>query len=506
MAKNIEAQGKRVGYIVGGIVALLLAAILVILYFPVFLQDAFGIAPIWDLRPAIEGLIGANILSLIDEWGIIGILTGFMLLYFICFCARPSGSSTLFRFVSILGCLGLLLPELAILIMSFVEGLDLTPYIGYAILGIWALSFILYIWGIINRAVKKYHKNRASTLLVFTATFWFVIFTVFALTTASEAFGLGLDFLLPITAILTIHLLSVIAIYLVIASIWAFITIPHRIRVEYNTDTSTAGRPIVANVTPTTQQAPATPPTQNAQEMTQPTNARFAHNYTSASNEVVQPAEQTPLPNTQPLNAYPQRPVVQQVQPQSFAQPIQQPMQTQPTQNAFVQPQQRPINGFNQPQNFAQTPQNLNPARPAQGNVANPFGQPARPLQPNNFNQPQRPMQPTQQAPRPMQPQNPFARPAQPTQTQPNPFAQPRPTQPIQPQNRPPVTPFTRPMQQPNYTQPPRPAGFPQQPPFNNPQQPNAPRPMGQPNQPFNPYGTPPKPNNNGTNGNTGNI
>ena len=53
MAINIEKQGLRKGYIAGGIFAILLAAVLVILYFPTFLQDLFNISPIWDLRTPI---------------------------------------------------------------------------------------------------------------------------------------------------------------------------------------------------------------------------------------------------------------------------------------------------------------------------------------------------------------------------------------------------------------------------------------------------------------------
>ena len=506
MAINIEKQGLRKGYIAGGIFAILLAAVLVILYFPTFLQDLFNISPIWDLRTPITNLIGDNFLGMIDEWGVIAVLALFFLLYFICFSARPSTASTFFRLCCLFACLGIALPFVLVQVQSLLGEFDLTTYVNYAIMGLFVLCFIFWLIGLISRCVKKYHKNKPTTVLAFTATFWLILLGIFAFDALNATFSLGIDFTM-ISSILysTPDFLSIIAVFLIIDAIWMFITVPNRVRVEYNTSTSSAGsnRPRVVDSTALNAAGAAATMTQQG---------KFAHNYTNTQN---QNFNNNPVLNdsttTQPLNAYPQRPA--NIRP--TLQPATAPPPATPTRPAV----QNPLNQYNttpSQNNFASQPyqtaprQNATPfginnqpgqLRPAQ----TPFGQNQMPNN-QNYNAP-RPM--PQQAPRPtpfntQQPaQNPYARPTPAQQPRPAPYN----TQPQQ--SRPPVTPFTQ-RPQPNQ---PRPAPYPNQQPYNTqPQQPrppvtpftgtNQPRPTQYPNQ-QNPNGVPPRPNNNnGTNGN----
>lgn len=516
MAKNIEKQGLRKGYIVGGIFALLLAAVLIMLYLPTFLQDAFNIGLIWDLSGTFTNLLGDNFMSLVNEWGTIAVLALLFLIYFICLCARPSTGSTFFRLCCMFACIGVALPFLVTQLNSILGEFDISQYINYGILGVFVLCFIFWLIAIISRSVKKYHKNKASSALAFNATFWLLLLAVFALSALNSSFSLGMDFITPVEEIFTNNLLAIIGIFLIIDAIWLFITVPHRVRVEYNTNTSTSNRPRMLDNTALTATAAAAGA--GAGVAMQQGNAKFAHNYTNP-----QSFENNPVLNdnttTQPVNAYPQRPafVKPTVQPTPTPRPtVQNPLnQFTPTPTTNTA-QSTPFQSNPMPRPFASN-NNLN----QQQTRTNPFGQSQTPNT-QNFNAP-RPIQPQPQ-PRPnpfgQQTQQPYARPQQPSRPPVTPFTttqqprpaqppfpqQPRPTQPNAPQpNRPPVTPFTtpqqpRPVSPPPYPQqqqprPVSPTPFPQQPRPNplNPTQPNNQNPIN------------PRPNNNNNNNGTNN-
>ena len=149
MAKNIEKQGLRKGYIVGGIFALLLAAVLIMLYLPTFLQDAFNIGLIWDLSGTFTNLLGDNFMSLVNEWGTIAVLALLFLIYFICLCARPSTGSTFFRLCCMFACIGVALPFLVTQLNSILGEFDISQYINYGILGVFVLCFIFWLIAIV---------------------------------------------------------------------------------------------------------------------------------------------------------------------------------------------------------------------------------------------------------------------------------------------------------------------------------------------------------------------
>ena len=176
MSKNIEKQGKRPGYIVGGIFAIILGALLVILYLPSLISAIAGIDPLWDLYSTFEGLLGTNFMEMFAVWGGVGILLLLGGVYFICLFARPSTASTMFRLSALFGVLSILVPNLLMAISLTIEDaagttIDLMQYSTYAVLALFVLSFIFYVIGFVARFKQKYHKNRASTVLVFAATF-----------------------------------------------------------------------------------------------------------------------------------------------------------------------------------------------------------------------------------------------------------------------------------------------------------------------------------------------
>ncbi len=180
MSKNIEKQGKRPGYIVGGIFAIILGALLVILYLPSLISAIAGIDPLWDLYSTFEGLLGTNFMGMFAVWGGVGILLLLGGVYFICLFARPSTASTMFRLSALFGVLSILVPNLLTAISLTIEDaagttIDLMQYSTYAVLALFVLSFIFYVIGFVARFKQKYHKNRASTVLVFAATFWMLL-------------------------------------------------------------------------------------------------------------------------------------------------------------------------------------------------------------------------------------------------------------------------------------------------------------------------------------------
>ncbi len=470
MSKNIEKQGKRPGYIVGGILATLLGAFLLALYLPSFLTTAFGIAPLWDATGFFTSLLGANIMQFLIETGPIILLGMFLLLYFVSFSARPSSSSTMFRFSAIFSVLSLSLPYIVIFISAYAGELELTNIIAYANIALLVLGLIFYVIGLILRSTKKFHKNRATTLLVFSATFWLVLNAVATLPYIAALMGMVSETITNISALTLVNINAIIGIFLIISAIWQFITIPHRVRVEYNTTTpSKNSRPVVIPVEESkTTLDPATPQRQPLEQ-----NSSFNNNPVfNATNEVTV--------TTQPLNAYPQtnRPVVQPQTTNPFAQ-SNRPTTMPPRPVMPTPPQQQNINSnYTRPQ-----PQNTG---------YNPFA-----------NSNALPPRPIQQAPAPRPMQNIPPRPVQPQQQFANPFTKPAQTP------RPPVTPFANqnsfPKTAPNYTSPLRPANPQaianntnnQMPP--RPVQPaQAPRPMPQPNYPRpvaqNPNNLPPRP------------
>lgn len=479
MSKNIEKQGKRPGYIVGGIFALILGALLVMLYVPALISEIAGIEPIWDLSGTFESVFGANFMEMFAVWGGVGILLLLGGVYFICFFARPSTASTMFRFSALFGVLSLLVPNLLTAIESTIADaadttIDLLQYSTYAVLALFVLSFIFYVIGFVARIKQKYHKNRASTVLVFAATFWMVLSAFPALNALNTLIDGNVDFFVEAGEFVSELYLGIIAIFLVVSAIWMFITVPHRVVVDYNPDTrkkNADGRPKMLDGDAGIPSTPFNPePAQMKPAQAQGPSAstpQFPHNYTTppqpsnfATNPVlnanqnnfaqnnsqrpfVAPAQQSPQPQARPF-----------VQPQQQQSPIINQNQNNPYASFNNFAQNSPYNRPQQPQPQAPRPVVQQPIPPQAQRPANPF----TPQQPRpNMQQPPRPV--PQQAPRPYNPQQPQPQAPRPA----NPFAQqpqaPRPTP------RPPVTPFT------TGNQPPRSNTTPNNP--NNPNNPN---------------------------------
>lgn len=510
MAKNIEKQGIRVGYIIGGIAAVLLAALLIVLYLPVFLTLTFGIEPLWDLCTPIAELVGTNFMDYFETWGAAGIMVLCFLIYFVCMAARQSKSATMFRLTGMFGALGCSLPfvSTAILAMGLV---DLSAYVGYGMIGTFALALIFYIIGLILRAKQKFHKNRATTALVFCVTFWLALSAIMTVYYVGVTFNIDalVTTLTPVMMIITLNIFTILAIYLLISAIWMFLTIPHRVVVEYNVNTPSLEKPM------------ASPAEQANQIQLTPAEEAMAK---QKSAEAINGAG---APVTQPLNVYPdkqgrampnpyrRKPIQpipttpQMAQPRQFATP-----QTNPNM-AAARPTVQPYGAqANQSVITPQTP--YNPSYP--NALPNQYQRAPMQNQAQNFNiqpraaaQPQQPMNSPYPYPMPNRP-TPMQQPAQTVQPMRQPIQQqqpmqplpfPRPTvqaqsfnraQPIRPMM--PNTPNMAPnMYNPNL--PPRPA-YPQQPNVaNNPNNfiPNNIRPINGTNNPNNP-------NNNGTNNN----
>ena len=461
MSKNIEKQGKRPGYIVGGIFAIILGALLVILYLPSLISAIAGIDPLWDLYSTFEGLLGTNFMGMFAVWGGVGILLLLGGVYFICLFARPSTASTMFRLSALFGVLSILVPNLLMAISLTIEdaagtAIDLMQYSTYAVLALFVLSFIFYVIGFVARFKQKYHKNRASTVLVFAATFWMLLSAFPALNALNTLLDANVYFFVDAGTLVSANYLGFLSVFLIISAIWMFITVPHRVVVDYNPDTKgkhADGRPKVLGENMGEKTAPFNAPVApaQAQPQAQQPQARFEHNYTA------QPQAQAGQTSfaTNPILNQPQRPVVQPNMPQSN-------FQTQPNMagpRPVVQPQQptQAPGQFQQPRPTTQPqPQQPRPATPLTQPNSNPYASFNNFTQNSPYNRPQQPRpnmpqsnfqgQPNTAGPRPVvQPgQNPYgAQPQAPRPMQPQQQA-PRPpyNQPQQPP-RPPVTPFT---------------------------------------------------------------
>ncbi len=519
MAKTLEKDGIRVGFIIGGILALLLATFLAILYLPIFMVS-LGLPELWS-PDLLAGIIPENILSLFYDFGLAAILLGLFLVYFVCLFARRSSSATMFRLVCMFSCLGLLLPVASLALLALVE-IDISTYANYGVIGLFALSLIFYIIGHIMRAKNKFHKNKASTVLVFAATFWLLFSGFFAISAIGVAFGIEAlnTALAEITALLSVNMPAIIAIFFLICAIWMFITVPHYARVEDGKSSNTSdgkGKPKVLSKD------------ESAMALS-PEEEKIA---VARSEEAI---KESAAPATQPLGVYPDRPAVANSPTQSQPANAQQnPYRRQPLQGVPTSPQMANANGYTNPQQIRpmMAPQNGMPATrqvnpmqapnqpmapqggynqmprqpmPGQG-YGQPMQQPMQPRQPmQNPNMPPRPMAPTNiqngmNAPRmPNQPTQP--RPAMPNQPA-RPAITPRPAQPIRPMPNQPMAPQgygmpAQPMQQPQGYGP-------------QPQRPMAPNgynnnypPVAPQNNPNNviPNGYN---NNNGNNGNNGN-
>ena len=470
MSKNIEKQGKRPGYIVGGIFALILGALLVMLYVPALISEIAGIEPIWDLSETFTSLFGANFMEMFAVWGGVGILLLLGGVYFISFFARPSTASTMFRFSALFGVLSLMVPNLLLAIEATITDAastapDLMQYSTYAVLALFVLSFVFYVIGFVARIKQKYHKNRASTMLVFAATFWMLLSAFPALNALNTVINGNVDFFVQAGEFVSAQYLGILAIFLVVAAIWMFITVPHRVVVDYNPDTrgkNANGRPKVLEGDAGIPSTPFNPePAQMKPAQAQAPNAsapKFSHNYTT-------PPQPSNFAENPVLNANQNN--FAQNSPRPFVAPAQQP-QTAP-QRPFVQGQQQsPIinqnqnnpyasfnnfaqnSPYNRPQNAPrpsprpmqqpQTPQAQRPANPFTSQPPRPIMQPPRPTP----QQPQRPYNPQQPQPQAPRPANPFAQTGQP-----------------RPAPRPPVTPFTPSNQPPRPNNPNNPNGTP---------------------------------------------
>ncbi len=511
MSKNIEKQGKHFGYIFGGIFAIILGAVFVLLYFPTTLSVLTGMEPLWDFSTIFNKLFGENFMTYINEWALVSVLLLMAGVYFVCCFARPSACSTMFRLSAMFSCLALVMPLLVEKIAGLTNNkVDLSAYADYVLFGAFLISFVLYVIGFVLRFKQKYHKNRATTTLVFASTFWLVLALFPMLAVLNGIMQANVTFFVEASVAEQLAMEGIVGVFFVVSAIWLFCTVPHRVVVDYNPDTrhtrNKTGRPKVLEATTTTTTnygvGVQMEPFQSSQPQTynQPQQeARFVHNY----------GNQT--------NGFNQNPVfgsgLAQSQTQNVNQNFSQPQQTfnAPTQNIYTQPafasNQNTNQNFSQPQynqptimqrptqqdpyesynNFAQnSPYNRQPAgqtSPQQPRPETPRPQAPRPnLQQANqsFTRPQvnanaTPVQPARPAvqnqlpPRPVQN---VQRPAvQPVQSQPqtqsrpqtqapvqNPYAQngnipsqsPRPAQAVRPGQpippRAPTTPFNPPI------------------------------------------------------------
>ena len=492
MSGKIEKQGKRIGYIIGGIFALILGAFLTMLYVPTLLSMLFGIDPIWDMTETFVNVFGANIMEMILVWGTTTVLAIFVGVYFVCLFARPSTNSTMFRLSALAGALGLLVPALFSSLALMSEGeIDLLEIGSYVLFAMFIISFILYVVGIVARIKQKFHKNRSSTVLVFSATFWMLLILFPALSVLNSIMNANVTFFDEASAIVLGNPLGLIAIFAIVSAIWMLITYKHRVVVDYNPDTrnrNAKGRPEVMmgdGGMPSTMtledlehdnvaqaQAPASPRAMPQEQ------ARFSHNYTQQT----APQSFSSGFSEQPYNPQPQqpRPIVSQPAPvQNFNQ-----------QNAFNAPQ----NGFNQaprpatptfaqsPVTPAQTPSFTAPRpNPLNANPQNPYASFNNFTQNNPYNRPA-PQAPVQPRPTPIMPQqNAFPQQPQAPRPAPMPAQAQRPMNPAQ-APRPASNPFVTP----NGAQ--NPAQRPPVSPYGNPVNPTAPRPVN-PNNPNNPNG-----------------
>lgn len=288
MAKNIEAQGVRVGYIIGGILAVLLSALLIIMYFPDFFTAVSGLGQIWDLRTPIADFVGSNVMEYFTTWGPAGIMVLFFLIYFVCLAARQSKSATMFRLTGMFGALGCSLPFVAQALIAM-DLVDLTSYVGYAMLGNFVLALVFYILGLVLRSKQKYHKNKASTTLVFCVTFWLLFCTLQSIYYVGDAFGVEAltSTFQTVIDFINAQIFSILAIYLLISAIWLFLTIPHHVRVEYNADTPDLSKPTMS--TEEEMEAMTLTPEEEA----------------SAKQRSTEAIKDSGAPVTQPLSAYP---------------------------------------------------------------------------------------------------------------------------------------------------------------------------------------------------------
>lgn len=292
LAKNIESQGVRVGYIIGGILSLLLAAFLIVLYFPAFLSNIFGIDMLWDLYAPIASLITANFMELFETWGIVGILGICVLVYFVCFFARPSKSATMFRLSCIFGTLGVMVPFLLSALLQMLE-IDFFEYAGYAMIALFVLSLLFYILGQIFRAKQPYHKNKASTCLVFCSTFWLLFAGLNTVYYVGLAFNITalIDALGSVNTFIMSNTFAILALFLIVSAIWMLLTIPHHVRVEYNADT-----PNLKSNKP--------------QVLSKKDSGLTKEEEKEAEERSAEVVKESGAPATQPLNVYPDKPVV----------------------------------------------------------------------------------------------------------------------------------------------------------------------------------------------------
>jgi len=268
--------------------AVLLSAFLIILYLPDFLTAVFGLPQIWDLYTPISNLVGENLMGYFDIWGATGIMVLFFLIYFVSLAARPSKSATMFRLTGILGAMCCSLPFMAISLSDIVS-FDISNYVGYGILGLTVLALIFYIIGQVLRVKQKFHKNRASTTLVFCVTFWLVLSLIFAVYYAGLTFKITAltDAMGTVNSFVITYITTILAIYLLVSAIWMFLTVPHHVRVQYNADTPDLKKPTIL---PEAKDVKLTP------EEEKMANQR--------SSEAIR---NSGAPVTQPLNVYPDR-------------------------------------------------------------------------------------------------------------------------------------------------------------------------------------------------------
>ena len=543
MSKNIEKQGKRPGYIVGGIFALLLGAVFVMLYFPQLLTALFGIDAIWDLTETFANVFGANFMEMFATWGTSGLLLLMGAVYFICFFARPSANSTMFRFAALFGVLSLMIPaifssviEMAELTAEQLEAISsIMEYLDYAVLAFFALSLIFWIIGFILRFKQKFHKNRSSTVLVFSATFWMLLALFPALAVILGLVGSEVEFIMQADFVVSSNILGFVGVFFVISAIWLFITFPHRVRVEYSTSGgSSSKRPQI--IKGEDKGSSSSDFGQPARQPRAPVaDNRYQHSFTG----------EVPYNPAQQNNTFAQNPVLNGGAPANtqFGQGGQPRPTVQPSMNSQSAFSQKSSNSQNfnqpntssnsfangnasQPQNFSTNQpasvskfgastqqqvgsvnQGVNGARPTVNpigaNQNNPYASFNNFTQNSPYNRPQTNTVSNNMPPRPVAPQPP--RPMQP-QGQGN---VPRPVQNgggqqnfnSQSSGTPRVNPFAQNVNRPaNPAQMPRQNANPFAPPPPQPQRPVAPRP------PVTPFTTPNNPNNNGTNnGNGGN-
>ena len=341
---------KKMSYIVGGIFALLVGAIIFLLFLPSFLDKNFGFKP-WDWTTIIPDLNS-------DFFGAIGFYMKLALPIVLFLCAV----SSLFMGLSKSGGMfkgSIMASTLALVLKHSLEPANLTSsmkgVIDYVCIGLLIAAIVLAILASVFRFLgeEPYAPFRANSFHFF-ASYALILITFFDV--FAGIFGIN-----SILSNVNYYLGAMLGLFLIVASIWMFCTSnrdPSEFGVGYERDAKIKadqkGQPAQAG-----QEQPAQAAPQPGQEQTQP--------------QMAPPG--APVPPVQP-----EAPVSPQA-PQP-AQPIEQAGQTEQqtvTSQEVQQPQQGQVPP-QAPQGAQAAPTQTNPQQPPMQPRIGPDGRPLPPI------------------------------------------------------------------------------------------------------------------------------